>query len=267
MEEIIYTNVSDSYLKDRKTPSIAIEQNLLREVNFRCPLCDKILRRKDQKKGNKLYEIAHIYPNSPTPEQVEELKGLERLGDNSESIYNLIPLCKDCHRAQDFHTTKEDYLKLLTIKKNLVKQIKIQDIMEEINMESEIAKIIKGICNLPESEFVKLNYAPVNIEKKFYSNEYLLKNKIASYVTMYYTYIRDLFSEVDKKSSNTFTIISQEFKLCFTKISRETDDKSLIFNEMVNWINSKVSNNSTEACEAIVSFFIQNCEVFYEISQ
>ena len=39
-----------------------------------------------------------------------ELKGLERLGDNSESFDNKIALCKDCHSTKDYHTTKEDYL-------------------------------------------------------------------------------------------------------------------------------------------------------------
>ena len=48
-----------------------------------------------------------------TLEQYLELKGLERLGDNSESFDNKIALCKDCHSTKDYHTTKEDYLKLI----------------------------------------------------------------------------------------------------------------------------------------------------------
>ena len=51
-----------------------------------------------------------------------ELKGLERLGDNSESFDNKIALCKDCHSTKDYHTTKEDYLKLIK-NPNLSKKI------------------------------------------------------------------------------------------------------------------------------------------------
>ena len=40
-----------------------------------------------------------------------ELKGLERLGDNSESFDNKIALCKDCHSTKDYHTTKESNIK------------------------------------------------------------------------------------------------------------------------------------------------------------
>lgn len=106
---------ADPYLKKRKAPTEAEQQLYLKEVSFSCPLCGKILRHKKQGKANKLYEIAHIFPNSPTEEQYELLSKLPRLGDNSESFENKIALCKDCHNQQDYHTTVEDYLKLLKI--------------------------------------------------------------------------------------------------------------------------------------------------------
>ena len=105
---------SDKYLIDRKDPTDAEVRLYLKEVDFHCPLCGKPLQSKTQKKqGLKKCEIAHIYPNSPTYTQYIELDGLERLGENSESLENKIALCKDCHDEQDYHTTKEDYLKLL----------------------------------------------------------------------------------------------------------------------------------------------------------
>ena len=54
-----------------------------------------------------------FFLNSPTEEQYERLKTLPRLGSDSESFENKIALCKDCHNQQDYHTTAEDYLKLL----------------------------------------------------------------------------------------------------------------------------------------------------------
>ena len=92
----------DPYLKDRKAPTPAEQQLYLKEVSFSCPLCGKDLRHRKQGKANKLYEIAHIFPNSPTAEQYEQLKDLPRLGDNSESFENKIALCKDCHDQQDY---------------------------------------------------------------------------------------------------------------------------------------------------------------------
>lgn len=96
-EAIAKAIATDPYLKERKSPTAVDQQLYLKEVSFVCPLCGKILRHRKQKKANKLYEIAHIFPNSPTEEQYEQLSGLPRLGDNSESFENKIALCKDCH--------------------------------------------------------------------------------------------------------------------------------------------------------------------------
>ena len=100
-EAIAKAIAADPYLKKRKAPTEAEQQLYLKEVSFFCPLCGKILRHKKQGKANKLYEIAHIFPNSPTEEQYELLSKLPRLGNNSESFENKIALCKDCqgHRG------------------------------------------------------------------------------------------------------------------------------------------------------------------------
>lgn len=119
-EAIAKAIAADPYLKKRKAPTEAEQQLYLKEVSFSCPLCGKILRHKKQGKANKLYEIAHIFPNSPTEEQYELLSKLPRLGDNSESFENKIALCKDCHNQQDYHTTQADYLKLLDIKQHFL---------------------------------------------------------------------------------------------------------------------------------------------------
>ena len=95
---------ADPYLKERRAPTAVDQQLYLKEVSFVCPLCGKILRHRGQRKTNKLYEIAHIFPNSPTEEQYERLKTLPRLGSDSESFENKIALCKDCHNQQDYHT-------------------------------------------------------------------------------------------------------------------------------------------------------------------
>ena len=104
-EDIARAIAADPYLKARKAPTEAEQQLYLKEVSFICPLCGKNLRHRKQQKANKLYQIAHIFPNSPTEEQYKLLGSLQRLGENSESFENKIALCKDCHDQQDYHTT------------------------------------------------------------------------------------------------------------------------------------------------------------------
>ena len=61
--------------------------------------------------------------------------------------------------------------------------------------------------------------------------------------------------------------LSEQIRGAFLKMESISKDKSLIFSKIVEWIKNKTQSNSVEACEAIVSFFVQNCEVFYEITE
>ncbi len=266
-EAIAKAIAADSYLKERKAPTEAEQQLYLKEVSFSCPLCGKILRHRKQGKSNKLYEIAHLFPNSPTEEQYERLSTLPRLGDNSESYENKIALCKDCHAQQDYHTTQEDYLKLLNIKQHFLKLTDLHEATLTMGLELEIAEVVKRVCSLREDEMASLNYTPVRLTKKFSANELLLKNRIGMYVTSYYPYIRDCFKELDGINGFRLTALSLQIKSCFTKMEGITDNKSDIFNKLVEWVMAKTLSTSKDACEAVISFFVQNCEVFHEITE
>ncbi len=258
---------ADKYIIARKKPTEPECQLYLKEVDFCCPLCGKILRHRQQKKSNKLYEIAHIFPNSPTKEQYEALYGLERLGNNSESFENRIALCKDCHDNQDFHTTKDDYLKLLTIKKNCLEKTKLDEATLSLGLEIQIADVINKLANINEEEFVTLNYSPVKLTKKFLPSEILLKNSVMNDVTNYYPYIRDLFKEIENKNNFRFQVLSTQIKACYLKMEGISKDKALIFERIATWIGNETGSRSKQAIEAIVSFFVQNCEVFNEITE
>lgn len=177
-EAIAKAIAADPYLKKRKAPTEAEQQLYLKEVSFVCPLCGKILRHRRQGKANKLYEIAHIFPNSPTEEQYERLGKLTRLGDNSESFENKIALCKDCHDQQDYHTTQEDYLKLLNKKQRFLQLTDLHEATLTMGLELEIANVVERFCLLREDEIARLNYTPVRLTKKFAADDFRLKNRI-----------------------------------------------------------------------------------------
>lgn len=258
---------ADTYLVDRQKATEAECQLYLKEVDFCCPLCGKIIRHSQQKKPTKFYEIAHIFPNSPTKEQYEVLHGLERLGNNSEAFENKIALCKDCHTNQDFHTTKEDYLKLLKIKKLCLEKTELNEATLSLGLEAQIADVINKLANITEEEFATLNYSPVNLTKKFLPTEVLLKNSVMNDVTNYYPYIRDLFKEIEGKNNFRFQVLSAQIKACFFKMEAISSNKTAIFNQIATWIGNKTGSKSKQANEAIVSFFVQNCEVFNEITE
>ena len=251
----------DKYNIERKKPTEAEIRLHLIEVENKCPLCGEVLQSNSQKKKEyKRYEIAHIYPNRPTKQQKKVFEGLERLGEDSEDFENKIALCKDCHRQYDFRPTKNEYLNLVEIKKRCLNKLSITESINKVTLEKELYTIIEKLGNCQENNILDFKYDAVSIDEKFLNNEFNIKRKIRNYIIDYFNFIQKLFNEIEE--NNKFNIIATEFKLCFLKINEIEKDKSKIFDYMVRWVKNKSDTNSTEACEAIVSFFVQNCEVF-----
>ena len=107
----------------------------------------------------------------------------------------------------------------------------------------------------------------INCKLKFENNEALLQTKVTNYVMNYYTYINEQFKILDGKNGFLFKALCNEIKACFIKLELVSKDKSEIFNSLVNWIKRISGSSSTEACEAVCSYFVQNCEVFSEITK
>ena len=51
---------------------------LFNEVDGRCPICGKPLTNTKNGQIIKMFEVAHIYPANPRPEEVEEILTLSR---------------------------------------------------------------------------------------------------------------------------------------------------------------------------------------------
>ena len=152
----------DEYLEPRKNPTPNEDSKYLLEVDGLCPLCGKKLL--GNKKGDvvKFYQIAHIYPNRPLETEKVELKGVERLGNNSESFENKIALCKDCHGTYDYHKTKEEYLKILNIKKGLLKSYEVKTILSNQSIEDDIFDVINALANI-DGELIELEINALKI--------------------------------------------------------------------------------------------------------
>ena len=259
----------DNYLQ----PRIAITENVdiqhVQEVGGFCPICGKQLLVKKGSKIKKQYQIAHIYPNSPNQHQKVELDGLERLGDTCEDFENKIALCKTCHGYYDDHTTKEEYLKILAIKKELLTINKIQEKLSAEEIEEELLLIMEQLSNATDREIeeVSLKYKGIKVANKIEEQYCLLRRRVEFNVCTYYGFIKDNMKNLSEQKRLNFDLLAAEIRTAYLKSAGNTEDKIIIFNSMVSWMKSKITSASKEACEVMVSFFIQNCEVFDEISE
>lgn len=251
---------------DRKTLTENQEKVQLTEVGYLCPKCYGPIFYKKNDATLKNYELAHIYPLNATPEEIIELKGVEKLSNDLNDVDNFIILCKECHRKYDNLKTREEYLEMVELKKSFIRKRNSQSIFKNFLLEEEIFQVINKLnaCTLSEISLGgELTYDPKSVENKIGSEvSPLLLNKIKNDVALYYLQIKSEFLKLDGESE-IFFIISAQIKGFYLKLYRETDkNKKEVFDLITDCINLKTGNISREACQIIVSFFIQNCEVF-----
>lgn len=256
---------ADTYLLPRKNPTDNMDTLFLLEVNGVCPRCGKPLLGTKGTRSHKYYQIAHIYPNSPLDTEIKELSGLPRLGENCEDAANKIALCKDCHGYYDDHKTQKEYMWFVKKKQELIARTALKQAGYNFHLETEIAKAIEQLSKISGDALQELTYKGVLLANKIPETELLLKTKVLAYVVAYFPFVQETFFDLNTIDQLNFNLIASEVKTFSLKCEAEGATLSQTFHALVNWIKEKSGTDSIEACEAIVSFFIQDCEVFHEI--
>ncbi|HET8801067.1 MAG TPA: ABC-three component system protein [Marinobacter sp.] len=238
---------------------------LTSQVDGVCPRCDKPLFYKKSGKSFKAYEIAHIYPLNPSPQEIKLLKDEERLSEDVNDEDNLIPLCKSCHGKFDKPRTVEEYRQLVEIKKRLIARSGQELLWSSHHLESDIRSVIEALYeeNFVGATAADIEYEPTAIDEKV--DDSITRptvRKIKNNVSDYFTLIKTHFSEIDKANPNFSDIVSLQIKTYFLKQQQLGVDKQAIFDNLVSWVNVKTKPKSIDAAEILVSFFVQNCEVF-----
>tara|TARA_R110002096_G_scaffold5175_30_gene24282 strand:+ start:1248 stop:2012 length:765 start_codon:yes stop_codon:yes gene_type:complete len=250
---------------NRKQYGEAQNVALTSQVGGVCPRCDEPLFYKKMGKSFKAYEVAHIYPLNPTPEEIEHLKDEPRLSQDVNDEDNLIPLCKSCHGKFDKPRTAEEYRQLVELKKRYIARSGQEILWSSHHLESEIRSVIEALY---EEHFIGastavIEYEPATIDEKV--DDSITRptvRKIKNNVSDYFTLIKTHFSEIDKTNPNFSDIVSLQVKTYFLKQQQLGVDKQAIFDNLVSWVRVKTKPRSIDAAEILVSFFIQNCEVF-----
>lgn len=196
---------------------------------------------------------------------MELLKDAKRLSDDSEDIENLILLCPSCHSNHDKYTTIEEYYKLYNLKKKMIAESSCRDIFGDYKIEDDISAVIDTLGTQLKNrtgEFSELEIFAMKIDEK--SDETLdifTKTIIESQVKLYFIYIKERFNELEKDDEGIFDLIASQVKTFYLQLSRRECNKSIIFEQVTEWIYIQSGRINRVASQIIASFFVQNCEV------
>lgn len=258
----------DNYCIDRKSPTQPELLMYMEEVNGCCPICGKPLTLEKNGRAKKLCEIAHVFPNRPTEYEKSVLKDVRLAGDNSESTLNKIALCKDCHDEYDELKTVDSYNNMFELKARLRLELDSKKMMANFSMEDELGAIVLRLAHLTPEDFkllTKLEMNALTVDQKVEDDFVLLRNKIEQDVVQYYLFIRSKFKELGDDALS-FDTIAYNVKLAYCKLRDKKLNKPQIYDQMVMWFENQ-THCRKEACEKMVAFFIQNCEIYEKLSE
>ena len=240
---------------------------LLEECHMRCSLCRERLIKSIQGRPVPKYKIVHIYPKDLDIVEQATFASIPAPEEPDDSS-NLLLLCNDCAEEYLRNPTLSLYEKLVSIKQTLVNSCSLQESIDSINIEKGIEQILNKITELhglPE-QAKKRKWSAFCIDDKITNENFSLQDMVTTYVLRYYHFIDDLFKQLEKARVVNFGKVKHEVGMCFASLDELDLSQNEIFSRMVEWVKEKTGCVNEAACCAIISYFVQICEVFYEIT-
>ena len=236
---------------------------LLAEVNYECPLCHKKLVDTVKGQAVKRYRITQIFPDDLDPTTAAEFDAVYAAPKRLDIPNNMIALHEECSERYLLNPTVNEYKKLREIKEEIARNFAAKLAVNSIQLEDDIRTVLDALSEIRDaSELVQLEYDALHIDEKFEPENFILKNETQLQVVMYYRYIEKVFSESDAD----FDIIAAEIKISSQKLEKAGLPQPEVVAQLSEWIRNKAGLGSERqlACNIVVSFFIQNCEVFHK---
>lgn len=244
-----------------------VKMSLLCEVNGSCPLCRRDLLVKRKEKNVRVFDVAHIYPLHASSHELEILKEEERLSDDIDCEENFIALCKECHKIYDTKKTVEEYRRLVAIKKQINKIKELSKLWDKQTLHKDISIVADRIGLMDESllEKTRLSYDALKIsEKKDETLGMLNEIKVTNFVIIFFFPIKEILKDLERQEKAKSQFICSQVKSYYTVLLMKGFRQDQIFEKMTEWFMVNTGINERSKSEVLVSYFIQNCEVFSE---
>lgn len=261
-----YIFIFASHQPNKESDSTISQENLqnIFDVGKKCPLCGKSLIVLENKREIYLFESTPIFPINIDTDSKNDFLNIHPAPKNKDEIV----LCPKCAADYLFHPTVKNY-DILWETNNLIKiSNKIEKVKYQSHLETQLQELISQLSKikLTTEELNELRLNPIELINKINNNpilEFTIQGDL-----LYFHTIQKLLSDLDSEEAN-FEIIASEFKTIYKKLQALRINQIAIYNTITSWILEKLNLGDQYAPSArlIVSFFVQDCEVFDEISK
>lgn len=254
---------------DVKSKIDASDLEFVIESEQKCSICGTSIKVNKNKKTAYKYAIIKIFPEGLNKTKKADFVSI---AGKEPTVYddrhNKICCCCNCADEYECTPTTDTFIKLLKKKEVYLDKEKSNSVLEKANLNDELELILENLYNIKNySELANFRKIPLELKEKIKDNE-LLSQTIKADVNSYYHYIRKKLSDLDDVGRK-FKVIGSQFQICYCELAGVISNQEEIYYRIVNWVldELKLSNSYNTAARIIVSFFVQNCEVFDEISK
>ena len=259
--------------KPNKDGTVKLDKDtipLLAQVAQTCPICHEPLIKTIRGKTIYFFTVTRIYPEFLDSSLKDEFDIIKPKPTEPDDITNKICLCDVCSLNYLHNPTTAMYSRLLQLKKLSVFEGAASSTLAKYELEEKIVDILNKLATTdPEGALIKdFRMKPLDPCNKIPRDNYLLVKTIKDDNEAYFWFIKDHISQLDANKSS-FPIIASEIKTAFLKLESEGHDQNEIYEALIDWIMNKhlLSASYKDAAHIVVSYFVQSCEVFNEITE
>ena len=200
---------------------------------------------------------------------------VQKIGTDAkiQLVSELKPYCRGIKEENIGEKTAELFKKIILNaarrpRKNLKKTLS-QNMLDcdltVLQVEDDLRCVVNGLSLLRAEQIEKLKLTPVEIVNKIEEQNGLLLQKICSQVNTFYYRVGELFGQIGNIRGKKFKSVAFVIAGKYREMADGPLDQNRIFDSLVDWLNGAIPEASRIACEIVISFFIQNCEVFDEL--
>lgn len=213
---------------------------LLTETGGKCQKCGRVLGIK--KEGNDVNYAKVV-----------------RLSETDDVV-----LCVDCEREIQ-NASDEVKLALLSEKRDLEVLMAARDATSRYTIEKQIEQVLQEVDLMDVTDDTQLKIEPVKVENKIIEKR--LKERVLFDVRRLYEGVNDALDRLAGENKLNVDKFAKSVKRMYEDASESHISQSAIYNLLVETLFEKTGRKYREACEIIISYFVQRCEVFDEITK
>jgi len=222
---------------------------LANEEHFRCPIpnCGTSLIDKKDDESYISGEIIVVDKNS-----------------SKRDCDNLLLLCPKCYSPLSKKISIEDSKLLKQIKLKILNEKKADNILSQDFVDDGIRLVLTKIPMIDVSEKIDDSFDPKHIYQKIPSTEKMLIRKVKNNNDDYFVDIKKLSIELSRENKFDYDLFGDQIKLKYKQLKKLGFSHSQIYEKFVAWLINE-TEAEREACEAVVSYHIQQCDIFEEL--